>query len=136
MGGLESLAIQAEMLLSSRFNEIYIKFASKVFSLATSTHSDPSLRMKDSEAVQALYGELLDAARASRGTDALEHQALEAITKGIEKQQKCVNRVSRNRLSMRGQTEDRNPVILPSGDSAPVDTSCCCATRTHFPVTR
>ena len=75
---LDALGIQARIFLAPRFNEIYTKFDHKVFMLSADTQSAPNWRLatdRDSDEMYALFGQLLEAARASVCTDALGRQS-------------------------------------------------------------
>jgi len=84
---LDGLGIQARILLSRAFNEVYTKFDHKVFILGAGTQSAPNWRLaadKHSDEMYALFGQLLEAARANVNADALDKKTKEAILAGIK----------------------------------------------------
>jgi hypothetical protein len=81
---LDSLKIQSAILLYPKFNDVYNKFTHKAFMLATE-HNDPQYRTQYSEEMYALFGQLLDAARSSVGTDVLGDKTKEEILNEIRK---------------------------------------------------
>ena len=84
---LDGLGIRARILLARTFNEVYTKFDHKVFMIATATHSSPNWRVtanKDADEMYSLFGQLLEAARASLNTDTLGEKTVEAILIGIK----------------------------------------------------
>jgi hypothetical protein len=79
---LDALAVQSRILLGERFNDVYAQFAHTMFEFSTASNSDPTTH-DTCETMRALYGQLLDAARESLGTAALEKKLLTEILENV-----------------------------------------------------
>ncbi|HEY4760820.1 MAG TPA: hypothetical protein VIH42_09595 [Thermoguttaceae bacterium] len=81
---MDTLAVQSSIILSKRFNEVYAEFAHTMFVFATSSKNDKGTH-DTCDKIQALYGELLEAARESLNTDVLEGLKTDVMDKELMK---------------------------------------------------
>ncbi len=80
--GLDRIAIQTKILLSSQFIEVFSQFQHQVYTLAS--ESTPAERYKHSDSVRDLQGELLQTARDDLNVGRLGDKALTIVLSGIK----------------------------------------------------